>query len=163
MTFQKKRFAAALALLTGLTAIPAAAQPFPGPDWRRPPYWHPAPPPRHWHGHGPGVAAPLAAGAVGLVAGLAIGSYVASLPPHPRTIVVENAPAPLYYAGGTYYMPVANRYQVVAPPTYGALPPGAQPVAVHGITYYVANNTWFMPLAAPTGGVVYQLVPSPAG
>ncbi|SNB54976.1 hypothetical protein SAMN07250955_101450 [Arboricoccus pini] len=167
MTFLKRRFAAPLALLSSLAAVSAAAQPaLPGPwgpDWHRPPSWHETAAPQHWHGGGPSWVAPIAGGVVGLAAGLAIGSYVANLPAKPQTIVVENAPTPLYYAGGTYFVPSGQQYQVVAPPTYGALPTGAQPVVVRGVTYFVANNTWFMPFTAPTGGVIYQPVPSPTG
>ena len=58
----------------------------------------------------------------GFVTGLAVGSYVASLPPRYETVVVEGAP--YYYADGYYYQVGPSGYVVVAPPAGQAAPPG---------------------------------------
>jgi hypothetical protein len=50
----------------------------------------------------------------GLIAGLAIGAYVASLPPRHETIIVNGVP--YYYYDGYYYQSDPRGYVVVAPP-----------------------------------------------
>ena len=50
----------------------------------------------------------------GLVTGLAVGAYVASLPPRYETVVIGGVP--YYYADGYYYQPGPGGYVVAAPP-----------------------------------------------
>ncbi len=50
----------------------------------------------------------------GFVTGLAVGAYVALLPPRYETVVV--AGVPYYYADGYYYQAGPSGYVVVAPP-----------------------------------------------
>jgi hypothetical protein len=54
----------------------------------------------------------------GLVTGLAVGAYVASLPPEHETIVVDGVP--YYYYDGYYYQSGPNGYVVVNPPAGAA-------------------------------------------
>jgi len=58
----------------------------------------------------------------GLVTGLAIGAYVASLPPRYETVVIDGTP--YYYADGYYYQASPNGYVVVEPPAGEAPPTG---------------------------------------
>jgi len=53
-------------------------------------------------------------GVGGLVTGLAVGAYVASLPPQYETVVIGGSP--YYYADGYYYQTGPNGYVVVTPP-----------------------------------------------
>lgn len=50
----------------------------------------------------------------GFVTGLAVGAYVASLPPRYETIVVSGVP--YYYVDGYYYQTGPSGYVVVTPP-----------------------------------------------
>ncbi len=50
----------------------------------------------------------------GFVTGLAVGAYVASLPPRYETVVI--AGTPYYYCDGYYYQAGPSGYVVVAPP-----------------------------------------------
>jgi hypothetical protein len=43
---------------------------------------------------------------------------------------------------------------------YVALPPGASPANVAGVTYYISGNTWFKPMYG-ANGVYYRVVPTP--
>jgi len=52
----------------------------------------------------------------GFVTGLAVGAYVASLPPRYETVVVGGVP--YYYADGYYYQAGPGGYVVVEPPAY---------------------------------------------
>ncbi len=88
-------------LLTGvfLCGIPGLASSFEGRcHFRDGHYYHEA----GWWGFG------------GFVSGLAVGAYVASLPPRYETVYV--AGAPYYYADGYYYQTGPSGYVVVAPP-----------------------------------------------
>ena len=50
----------------------------------------------------------------GFLTGLAVGSYVTTLPPRYETVQVGGVP--YYYSDGYYYQPGQNGYVVVAPP-----------------------------------------------
>ncbi len=43
---------------------------------------------------------------------------------------------------------------------YAALPPGASPANVAGVSYYIVGNTWFKPMYG-ANGVYYRVVPTP--
>jgi len=51
----------------------------------------------------------------GFLTGLAVGSYVASLPPAYETVVIDGVP--YYYADGYYYQAGPGGYVIVAPPS----------------------------------------------
>jgi len=53
-------------------------------------------------------------GVGGFVTGLAVGAYVASLPPQYDTVVIGGSP--YYYADGYYYQAGPSGYMVVTPP-----------------------------------------------
>ncbi|GEM_PF-3092742 len=50
----------------------------------------------------------------GLITGLAVGAYVASLPPRYETVIINGVP--YYYCDGYYYQAGPQGYMVVAPP-----------------------------------------------
>lgn len=54
-----------------------------------------------------------------------------------------------YYGGGAYYLQQFTGFAVVEGPlgiTLAALPPGAAPVVIDGVIYYVAGSTYFLPV-----------------
>ena len=58
----------------------------------------------------------------GFATGLAVGAYVASLPPQYNTVVIGGVP--YYYADGYYYQAGPSGYVIVTPPTsQGQAPP----------------------------------------
>jgi len=58
----------------------------------------------------------------GFATGLAVGAYVASLPPSYETVYIDGAP--YYYADGYYYQAGPSGYVVVSPPaSEGQSPP----------------------------------------
>jgi len=64
----------------------------------------------HHHHHGPSAGAVAA----GVVAGMAIGALISSLPKGCSNLVVQGVT--YYNCSGTYYKPAPNGYVVVAPP-----------------------------------------------
>lgn len=110
-------------------------------------------------GYHPPVAVPVyssgcygCAAAAGAVVGVAAGAAVVSASTAAAT---SNAYA-AGVAAGAASRPVAYSMGV----NYAALPPGATPATVAGITYYLSGNTWFKPLYG-ANGVYYQVVPTP--
>jgi hypothetical protein len=66
----------------------------------------------------------------GFMTGLAVGAYVASLPPQYETVVIGGVP--YYYADGYYYQAGPGGYVVVAPPaTQGQTSPGENNVMLY--------------------------------
>jgi hypothetical protein len=61
-----------------------------------------------------------------------------------------NAAAASGYTGSAYTMGAV----------YGALPTGCASPNVHGTTYYLCGNTWFLP-SYGANGVYYRVTPAP--
>ena len=70
----------------------------------------------------------------GFVTGLAVGAYVASLPPRYGTIFIGGVP--YYYADGYYYQAGPGGYVVVAPPA----PQGQVPPAENNVMIYILGT-----------------------
>ena len=69
----------------------------------------------------------------GFVTGLAVGTYVASLPPRYETVVINGAP--YYYVDGYYYQAGPGGYVVVTPPAQGQ----AAPAGSNGLLYVLGT------------------------
>jgi hypothetical protein len=73
-------------------------------------------------------------------------------------------PTTYYYAGGAFYLQVQTGYVVVPAPsgaTVTRLPPGATPVTLNGVIYYVAGSDYFTPVGQ--GGVTVYVTANPSG
>jgi hypothetical protein len=95
-------------------------------------------------GCGIGVAA-----VAGLIGGAVIGAAIAGSPPPERTMVVEQAPQPVYVQQG---MPIGTQV--------AGLPPGCGSMNVNGQQLYQCGPTWYQPFFGGNG-VYYTVVPQP--
>ena len=79
----------------------------------------------------------------GALVGLAVGAYVASLPPSYTTVYYGNVP--YYYSDGYYYQGTADGYVVVQPAVpVQPTPVEFEPVVWRGQTYYMHAGKWFV-------------------
>ena len=94
----------------------------------------------------------------GFATGLVIGAVIASPPPHPQTVVVQNTT--YIVSEGVYMQPSGTGYVVVNPPigvTVTALPPGATQTTVNGQVYFLSSGIYYLP-AMQNGVTVYTTV-----
>lgn len=101
-----------------------------------------------------------------LFAGLAIGAFVASLPPRYETVTV--AGSPYYYADGTYYQASGDQYEVVPAPvgaTVENAPSQVTNVYVNGEEYGYANGAYYdvEPPADDQSEPTFDVVAPPIG
>lgn len=98
--------------------------------------------------------------------GLAVGAFIASLPPRYETIVVSGTP--YYYANGSYYVQSGNQYQVVAPPvgaTVENAPTQITNVYVNGEEYGYSNGAYYeaKPPAEDESDPTFEVAAPPVG
>jgi hypothetical protein len=100
--------------------------------------------------------------------GLALGAWIASLPPRYETVYVYSAPYPYYYANGTYYVESSGGYEV-APAPVGATvenpPSQVVNVTVNEENYGYANGVYYdvVPPEEEGGEPTYEVIAPPIG
>jgi hypothetical protein len=98
--------------------------------------------------------------------GLALGAFIASLPPRYETVKVSGTT--YYYADGAYYQPAGDQYQVVPAPvgaTVENAPSQVTNVYVNGAEYGYSDGAYYdvKPPADEASEPTFEVVAPPVG